>query len=410
MRRNLYTFFFLSLSLVGFAQTTPQLKSGSKFSLSCANVSMEIDSASGARITSFKVEGTELINQNGANLTQIGSTFWPSPQEGWGSTWPPLAALDNLSYSVKIEGSAITFTGGIEPKTLLRFKKKIYANPADTSIIVEYTMINENETAKTWAPWEITRVACNGLTIFKKGDSSPTGPLATSQSVIPSGSSYAPLRSRNGYIWYNQDICNVTTGGGEKLNCDGRGWLAHVVDKNRILLKRFEDIPLASAAPKEAEVQLYTAQGNAYTEIENQGAYVSIPAHDSVTWTVRWYGKVIPLSSASVNVGVLKFQAYMEDIVARGDQAYAGIGEQASISTNIYPNPAKDVLMVQTNFSSYSNVELLVYDLQGRLALRQWIKNPQQQVSVKGLAVGSYLYQINTGTSSVAKGKFLINR
>jgi len=192
---------------------------------------------------------------------------------------------------------------------------------------------------------------------------------------------------------------------------DGKGWLAHMPSsKNRILIKRFDDIALAKAAPGESEVQVYTAQNNAYTELENQGAYVSIPGLDSISWTVRWYARVLPFKSTYVVSGSSKVKAFIDQVVNRGDNIYLGINNQVAETTNIFVNAAQGYMMVQTNLTSYNNAELLVYDLQGKLALKQSLKDPQQQVSVKGLAAGNYLYQINTGSSSIAKGKFLINR
>lgn len=404
--RKVYTLCLLLLSFVVSvsAQTIPQWLSGSKFSMSCANVSIQIDSAMGGRITSLSVSGLELLN-SASDITQIGSTFWTSPQSAWypDKTWPPIPTLDNLPYSVKIEGNAIILSSGIEPTHQLRFHKKIHFNAADTSIIITYTIKNENLVAKEWAPWEVTRIPASGLTFFKKGDGDFSGPLYNSTRFF----------YYKEFYWYNQstESNKVTTSGGEKLMCDGLGWLAHCRStKDRILIKRFDDIPLASAAPGESELQIYTGQNNAYTELENQGAYVSIPSMDSITYTVRWYARVIPFSSSSVTSGNTKLINFFNQVITRGDEVFAGIKNQTAKSSDVFVNAAQDIMTVQTSLTSYNNVELVVFDLQGKVALKQSLKDPRQQVSVKGLAAGSYLYQINTGTSSVSKGKFLINR
>jgi len=396
---------FLVLTIMVQAQSvTPQKLSGTKFAIDCANMHFEIDSAFGARINSFKIGDDELLYASDAG-GMYGSTFWPSPQNGtggWG--WPPLPNLDNKPYKSEIKGSKITFTGSTDSKTNLRFYKTMYANAADTSIIIDYCMKNEKASAQSWAPWEVTRVAASGLTIFKKGDGSITGPLYTN---LP-----GRVTQEGGYVWYNQGVSGLTTSGGEKLMSDGVGWLAHIPStKNRILIKRFENIPLSSAAQGESEVQIYTGQNNSYTELENQGAYVSIPAGDSTTWTVRWYGKGLPFSSSAANVstGSTKVSNYIEQVVARGDNVYLGINNQVATSADLLVNAAQEYMTVKTNLTSYNNVELLVYDLQGKIALKHSLIDPQQQVSIKGIAAGSYLYQINTGTSSIAKGKFLIN-
>jgi len=412
--RKVYTLCLVTLSLVfsAAAQLIPSLKSGSTsiYTMSYQNVSMEINADLGGRISSFKVSNSkdvfspgpvEILNQGGAG-TDFGSTFWPSPQAPW--SWPPIPTLDNLPYTVRIEGNAIVLTSGLEPTYNLRFVKRIQFNTVDTSIVIKYIMINESTSAQSWAPWEVTRVAASGLTIFKKGDGSITGPLYTN---LP-----GRVTQEGGYVWYNQGVSGLTTSGGEKLMSDGVGWLAHIPStKNRILIKRFENIPLSSAAQGESEVQIYTGQNNSYTELENQGAYVSIPAGDSTTWTVRWYGKGLPFSSSAANVstGSTKVSNYIEQVVARGDNVYLGINNQVATSADLLVNAAQEYMTVKTNLTSYNNVELLVYDLQGKIALKHSLIDPQQQVSIKGIAAGSYLYQINTGTSSIAKGKFLIN-
>lgn len=409
--RKLYTLCLLSLSLIvaASAQTPPSLKSGSIYTMSYANVTLEIDSALGGRITSLKVydplkaSTVELLN-SASDINQVGSTFWPSPQAPW--NWPPLATLDNLPYRVKIDGNAIILSGGLDPTYLLRFHKRIVFNPTDTSIVITYTIKNENLVAKTWAPWEVTRVPASGLTFFKKGDGNITGTLYTNVA--------GRISESKGYWWYNQDLVanKVTTSGGDKMMCDGLGWLAHCpTSKNRILIKRFQDIPLASAATGESEVQIYTGQNNGYTELENQGAAVSIPSMDSISWTVRWYAKVLPFSATAMNVstGSTKLITFLEQVLTRGD-AVAGIRNQSAQTTNVFVNAAQNLVTVQSNLTNYNNVELVVYDLLGKVALKQALLDPQQQVSVKNLAAGSYLYQINAGTSSISKGKFMINR
>jgi len=107
MKRILPLLFF-PLATIGQAQTTiPQKESGSKFSITCENLYFEIDSADGARISSFKLDDSQLLSVGSSSDTQNGSTFWPSPQSVW--NWPPLAALDNKPYTSSINGNKITF-------------------------------------------------------------------------------------------------------------------------------------------------------------------------------------------------------------------------------------------------------------------------------------------------------------
>ena len=59
------------------------------------------------------------------------------------------------------------------------------------------------------------------------------------------------------------------------------------------LLQVFAFVELAFA-PGHGEVEIYASGTNTYIEVENQGAYESIPPNGSVTWTVRWYLRYLP--------------------------------------------------------------------------------------------------------------------
>ena len=430
--RKIYTCILLSLSLAFAASavkvTPPTLESGSTsvYVMQCDNVYLKIDASKGGRITSltindstnrlsYKRAAVEILNQSG-ELTQLGCTFWPSPQANWDgnsstkSDWPPMPILDNSPYTVSVEGNTITLTSGLETQSSfnLRITKKIQFNPTDTSLIVNYKIINEKTTAQSWAPWEVTRVKSSGFTAFKKGEGSMTGPLYTNN---PSRFSL-----ESGFYWYKY-ADNIGTSGGEKMMCDGLGMWAHIPsEKNRILIKRFEDVALSGqangVAPGESEVQVYTGQNNAYTELENQGAYVTLEPGASLTYTERWYPKVLPFSSSvfSDASGTALAAAFINQVIARGDAVASGIKNQTAKTTTIFVNSSLDVLTVETELSSYNNVEFVAYDLQGKVILKQALMDAQQQFSVKGLSKGSYLYQINNGSASIAKGKFMINR
>jgi hypothetical protein len=305
--KNIFTLLFILLTLCGEAQKTfPQKQGGSMFSIRCANLNIEIDSARGARITSFKISDNELLCTAYTDNNRIGSTFWPSPQSVW--SWPPLPNLDHKAYFAEMKGSKIKFTGSTDPKTQLRFYKTLYANTQDTSIVVEYTMKNEKSLEQTWAPWEITRVMAKGLTLFATGNGEITGNMTSRTKEV------------NGYGWYDQD--HMATSDGSKFFCDGKGWLAHVIDGNKLLIKQFEDIAEGKAAPDEAEVEVYTAPGNGYTELENQGAYVSIPANDSVTWTVKWFARTLP-ASVDVHVGSPSLTSFILSVLGRSSDKQA---------------------------------------------------------------------------------------
>jgi hypothetical protein len=94
----------------------------------------------------------------------------------------------------------------------------------------------------------------------------------------------------------------AAAGGGlpAKLFADGTGgWLAHA-GAGLLLIKTFTDVPKASQAPNEDEVELYLDP--AYEEVENQGTYAPIAAGATATWSVRWTLRAIP-TGTDVSVG-----------------------------------------------------------------------------------------------------------
>lgn len=393
--KNTFIIILLFLTLVGKAQTiVPIMESDGKFSISCANIYFQIDSADGARISSLQLDGNELLYVAGFGTTDMaGSTFWPSPQSVWG--WPPPENLDNQPYTSTISGNQIKFKGSTDTGTTLRFYKTMYANGADTSIVIEYNIKNEKASAQSWAPWEITRVVGQGLTVFAKGDGSVTGDMTSRTEAL------------SGYVWYDQD--NTADGDGSKFFCDGKGWLAHVIDGNKLFIKKFEDIEKAVAASDEAEIEVYTATGNTYTELENQGAYAAIAAKDSVTWKVKWFARNLP-TSVDVSVGSSSLTDYIEGVINRSTDGVSVPDVRVNCRVKVYPNPAVEFMVIQSDLDSYNGISLWVYNLQGKVMMNQVIDQPQQQVSVKNLLNGVYLYELKQHSISLGKGHFSIEK
>jgi hypothetical protein len=393
--RHLYTLTLVCFALFVQAQTTaPQKLTGSKFSIKCANLYFEVDSAKGARIVSFKVDDQDLLYFNPKDLTSSGSTFWPSPQSVW--NWPPLANLDSSPYKTSIKGNTLKFTGSTDTKTNLRFYKQMYANPTDTSIVIEYTMKNEKASTQKWAPWEVSRVVGKGITVFAKGEGSVTGKMSSFSETI------------GDYVWYDQDQ-HSSTSSDFKFFSDGKGWLAHVVDGNKVFIKKFDNIESTEAAPGEAEVEVYTANKNVYTELENQGAYTTIAAKDSATWKVKWFARKLP-ATVDVSVGSKSLTDYIEAVLKRETEVVSGSKDKFVATINVYPNPASSFIQVQTNLSDFSNASICVFNLQGQMVMTQTLFLNRQSIDVKALQKGTYFYQIRKDAQLVGKGRFMVNR
>ena len=390
--KNLFLLFLLFLCFIVHSKPViPQKATGSKFTLSCANLYFEVDSARGARITSFKLDDNEIMYVDFDHSGDMaGSTFWPSPQSIW--NWPPLANLDNKPFSTVLKDNKIVFRGNTDTKTMLRFYKTMSANAADTSIIIDYCIKNEKTVAQKWAPWEITRVIDSGLTVFPKSTTNVTGDMASRTQTI------------SGYVWYDQDA--MAGRAGSKFFCDGKGWLAHVINGNMLFIKKFDDVASGKAAPGEAEVEVYTSGTLPYTELEDQGTYTTIAGKDSITWRVKWYARVLP-ASVVVNVGSTSLTTYIEDVLKR-ETPLTKFSVFKNATPKIYPNPASNLLTVEPDMTSGKDITLRITDLQGRIVHAHSISQSMDRINVEKLPQGIYIYELTTGTDILSKGKLAI--
>ena len=253
-----------------------------KLVLEFGSTYFEVTPAHGARITSLRQAGQELLRLTGASnyADAFGSTFWPSPQS-W--PWPPPAEIDNLQYmaSVDVRG-VITTEGKPNQATSLQVSKKYSADLAREAVRIEYAMTNTGAAPVSWAPWEITRMPADGLAFW------PTG-------GAPFGASPMPSDAAQGHTW-----CDPSKTDGEgKLFADGGGsYLAYLLS-DRLLIKTFQDQPASAAAPEEAEIELYVNPDHSYVEVENQGTYASIAPGQTVSWQVVWYVRRLPAGVAA---------------------------------------------------------------------------------------------------------------
>jgi hypothetical protein len=254
-----------------------------KLVLELGTTRFEVTPAHGARISSLRCEGQELLVQNGSSNFEdaVGSTFWPSPQT-W--PWPPPAEIDHEPYAATIDArGAITLVGQPHEGTGLRVTKTFSANLAREAIELTYAMTNTTEQAVSWAPWEITRMPATGLAFW------PTG-------GTPFGGEPMPTETAHGQTW----CAPGQTDGEGKVFADGGGggYLAYAVG-GYILIKHFADTSPSQAAPGEAEIELYVNADHSYVEVENQGAYASIAPGATVTWRVTWYARKLPPGSSA---------------------------------------------------------------------------------------------------------------
>lgn len=232
-------------------------------------LSLAVDAATGGRITEFSYQDK---NSLFTGKPAWGSTYWPSPQSSWG--WPPPAVLDEKPYSVEMQTpTELVLKSGKCPKTHLQVQKRIYAR--GHGFAVEYTHTNISQGVLSLAPWEITRVG-GGVTFFL-GKSTPQV-----QSTL--------ALSHDGACWWHEYKVEQQRGENQKaFASDSEGWLANV-HQGLLLLKRFPPVPNEKEAPGEAEIEIYAHGDKAhpYIEVEQQGAYQTLAAGQSASWTVQW--------------------------------------------------------------------------------------------------------------------------
>ncbi len=296
-------------------------------------------------------------------------------------TGPPLLALNFNAYQVLSSDSNLSIRSSTDATTNLYFEKIFTVNSADTSISINYIMKNTNKLAESWAPWEITRVKASGLTFFAIGSGSVTGNMASNTKVL------------NNSGWYNQDSTTVPTNGTYKFFCDGKGWIAHKTDSRYLFIKKFPDISKTSPAPGEAEVECYTASDNYYTEIENQGAYTSIPGGDSISWQVKWYIRKLPEDI----IGVSGEQKLLDFVNKTINPNTTSIVKEQVIGDlfEVYPNPAIQKLTIINNVEPFKNAVVSIYDLQGQLIFKVNLMKSQSDIDLSKLNNGPYLLEIS---------------
>jgi hypothetical protein len=288
----------------GGATTTMWTTNGTKYSLNFGSTYFEVDAGLGARITSFKAGGGELL----ANAADTGieyywgSTFWPSPQNFiLPPTDPTIANIDRNPYTAKLEGAVLTLTSAVnEGNPKLSVVKKFSADVAKEAVVIEYTMINGGTGPITAAPWEVTRVVGGGLTFYPEA----SAPVLHDNSLL-----MPPTTASAGARWFQHDTSVVKA---TKFFADGKdGWISHVTGPNKdlLLIKAFPDIQPNQSPAGEAEVEIYAVP--TYVEVEQQGAVQTLAVGESSAhWTVRWYARKLAASPA---VGSADLVTYVQN-------------------------------------------------------------------------------------------------
>jgi hypothetical protein len=89
--------------------------------------------------------------------------------------------------------------------------------------------------------------------------------------------------------------------------------------------------------------------------------------------------------------------------------ANAEVAEFNQNSLKIYPNPAVDVLNIESLQKTIGNANLKIYDLNGRLILNQAMNfDNKQQINISELSSGVYVLKIENSRANISK-KLIVN-
>ena len=260
---------------------------GGHYVFSWSNLLLEIDPQTGGRVLTYSLAGQNVLTGPATNAINYGSTFWTSPQSDWG--WPPVPEIDNLPYAASVEGGTLTLIGSTNAALGVSVTKAFSVDTATGAVSITYTITNAASAARSFAPWEVTRVAPTGLMFF------PTGSTAYSADSGPP----LPTTQAGGATWFDADT--ATTSADTKFFATAaRGWLAQA-SAGLLFVKKFPDVSASAAAPGEAEVEMFASGDGAYVELEAQGAYVAIAPGGTLVWSTTWFLVELP---AAVDAGL----------------------------------------------------------------------------------------------------------
>lgn len=260
-----------------------------EFSLEFGTTRFRVDPTLGGRITEFSTGGENVLCaiEDLGDWTNGGSTFWTSPQSAWG--WPPNPRLDREQYAAELEHATQRLTL-LSPRfelggSTLTVSKRFWPDLEREAVVIEYVVHNHGP-AVSLAGWEVSRVPAAGQTFF-------AGRAAQALGGLP-----APLTTTDnaGWIWMDHAVQPSEA----KLGADAtQGFVAYITPK-LLFLKTFVDHPAETAAPNEAEIELYV-KPKCYVEIEQQGPLREIAAGQELSYRVNWYIRGLPSKTTSAS-------------------------------------------------------------------------------------------------------------
>lgn len=152
--------------------------------------------------------------------------------------------------------------------------------------------------------------------------------------------------------------------------------------------------------------QYYINNANG-TSIQYDGFTKPLTAMQSVTPFSTYHLKIV---IADVTDGIYDSGVFIES----GSITFTGIknAQLEDASVRIYPNPANDIIYIQSSFNGNNNLSVNIYSVIGKLIYQETYVNSSQAHSINLGAIetnGIYFIQIQCGNETVTK-KININR
>jgi hypothetical protein len=254
-----------------------------------------VNPAIGARITSFKLDGDELLTDATANPQFWGSTLWTSPASDWvmPGTFVPPAIVDSNPYTTTVSADGvITATSGPSTANGKHFviTKVFHADLAKNAIVIDYKITNMGAATFRLSHWEVTRVFPNGLMFFPSGTMTKLDFLAQTVQV----------KQAQGYTWYDNTTHMMAKGESKAGTDSSGGFIAQVAPHTKgdlLFIKTFKGITAADAPPGHYPVEFYCNDPHTYVELEDHSSYDEIAPGATYTQTVTWYLRRLPIGT-----------------------------------------------------------------------------------------------------------------
>lgn len=146
------------------------------------------------------------------------------------------------------------------------------------------------------------------------------------------------------------------------------------------------------------------------------GVVVSTAVFTDTSTTSTWTSFNIPFSTYTVadsaQIGFSAFHSSLDGTFPTGpygnsilyidnisfDNLITGVPDHISDNTTLmlFPNPATDIITINVNGSSKTDLNVNIYNITGSLVKAETLEQNQQQINISNLSNGIYLVEINS--------------